>query len=565
MLKKSSEIKWTDAARRSFKSIKKVIMEAPTLSSPYYSKEFHIFSFASDDILATVLMQLDEEGSEHPVAFFSKTLRGAELKYDIIEKHAYALIKSLKTFRIYILHSKIIAYVPSASIKDVLTQPDADRKRAKWIAKLIEFNIEMKPTKLVKCQGLARLMAEDNFRSLDINLMSTIAKNGQAIEQTTEPGKNRSLAENIASCDWYFAIAHFLLKLEVPPSLSSSQAKTIKLRATKYCIHENLLYWRDSSGILLRCLDKEQSIEVMQQFHSNICGGHHYWKTPAHKIFRAMYYWPTLFSDVFLFVKSCDSTDGSQDHFTKWIEEIPTRKADHQVVMRFLTENIFTRFCCPHKLVTDNEAAFRAKELVDMCDPMGIKLVHSTSYYPQCNGLAESSNKSLIRIIKKLLEDDKKNWDSKLKYAQWAGRVTTKKSTGNSPFKLVYGIEVVFPIQLTLPVAKFLQEEQNEEEGMAKRIIDLAEVHQISEQLVERSVAHQKKIKEAFDRRTKADNFQVGDLVLRWDALNEKKGNHGKFDAFWIRPFIISQIQRNNTFIMQSMGGEIVFDSPVNG
>ena len=88
------------------------------------------------------------------------------------------------------------------------------------------------------------------------------------------------------------------------------------------------------------------------------------------------------------------------DYFTKWIEAIPTRKVDHHVVMRFLTENIFTGFGCPHKLVTDNAAAFREKELVDMCDSMGINLVHSTSYYPQGNGLAESSNKSLITIIK---------------------------------------------------------------------------------------------------------------------------------------------------------------------
>ena len=157
-------------------------METPTLISLNYSKEFHIFSFASDDTLATVLMQADEEGSEHPVAFFNKTLRDAELKYDIIEKQAYALIKSLKAFRVYILHSKIIAYVPSASIKDVLTQPDADGRRAKWIAKLIEFNIELKPTKLIKGQGLSRLLAEENCRSLGIDFMGIIAKNGQIEE-----------------------------------------------------------------------------------------------------------------------------------------------------------------------------------------------------------------------------------------------------------------------------------------------------------------------------------------------------------------------------------------------
>lgn len=125
-------------------------MEAPTLISPDYSKEFHIFSFASGDTLAAVLLQEYDEGSEHPVAFFSKILRDAELRYDIIEKQAYALIKSLKAFRIYILHSKLIAYVPSASVKDVLTQPNADGRRDKWIANLNEINIELKPTKLVR-------------------------------------------------------------------------------------------------------------------------------------------------------------------------------------------------------------------------------------------------------------------------------------------------------------------------------------------------------------------------------------------------------------------------------
>ena len=63
MLKKGSEVRWTDAARESFESIKKAIMEAPTLISPDYSKEFHVFSFASEDTIAAVLLQQDEEGS----------------------------------------------------------------------------------------------------------------------------------------------------------------------------------------------------------------------------------------------------------------------------------------------------------------------------------------------------------------------------------------------------------------------------------------------------------------------------------------------------------------------
>jgi len=48
---------------------------------------------------------------------------------------------------------------------------------------------------------------------------------------------------------------------------------------------------------------------------------------------------------------------------------------------------------------------------------------------------------------------------------------------GNSSFKLLYGTKAIFPIKLVLPVAKFLQEEQNEENDMSRRMSDLAEVH----------------------------------------------------------------------------------------
>ena len=54
-------------------------------------------------------------------------------------------------------------------MKDVLTWPDIDGKRAKWISKLIEFDIEVKPTKLEKGLGLAKLMAKENCELMGIN------------------------------------------------------------------------------------------------------------------------------------------------------------------------------------------------------------------------------------------------------------------------------------------------------------------------------------------------------------------------------------------------------------
>ena len=158
-------------------------------------------------------------------------------------------------------------------------------------------------------------------------------------------------------------------------------------------------------------------------------------------------------------------------------------------------------------------------------------MIHSTPYYPQGNGLAESSNKSLIKLIKKLLEDNKRAWDSKLKFSLWADRVTTKKSLGISPFQLVYGTKVVFPTQPALSVEKFLQNLEGEPDNMVRRIHQMVEVQQIREKVMNRAYDHQQKIKQAFDRKSKKKEFEQGDLVLKWDAPKQDRGKNSKLDS----------------------------------
>jgi hypothetical protein len=120
MLRKENEVKWTTESINYFDQIKKALTEAPMLISPDYSKDFLIFSFPSFDTVAVVLLQNNVEGLEHPIAFFSRALRDAKIKYDIMENQACALVKTLKAFKIYVFHSKVMAYVPSASMKDIL-------------------------------------------------------------------------------------------------------------------------------------------------------------------------------------------------------------------------------------------------------------------------------------------------------------------------------------------------------------------------------------------------------------------------------------------------------------
>lgn len=81
--------------------------------------------------------------------------------------------------------------------------------------------------------------------------------------------------------------------------------------------------------------------------------------------------------------------------------------------------------------------------MVEFCDKYNIKLGHSTTYYLQGNDLAESSNKSLINIIKKIMKANKNNWHKNIVNALWEDRVSSNKSIRMSPFQLVYGIDTV--------------------------------------------------------------------------------------------------------------------------
>ena len=220
MLKKDSSIKWTIKAKKYFESIKQALTNTPVLISTDYTKDFIIFSFACEHTITAFLLQKNDQGFEQPIAFFSKALRDAPLKYNIIEKQALALVKAIKYFSVYIFHSHIIAYVPNAVVKDILTQERLDIRRGKWIATILEYDLEIKPTKLIKGQGLARLIVESNCNALDINFIAQVDEQ----EEMATP----LISEAYQESPWYSDIIFLLTNLQAPPRLTKTKARFIK-------------------------------------------------------------------------------------------------------------------------------------------------------------------------------------------------------------------------------------------------------------------------------------------------------------------------------------------------
>ena len=144
----------------------------------------------------------------------------------------------------------------------------------------------------------------------------------------------------------------------------------------------------------------------------------------------------------------------------------------------------------------------------------------------------DSSSKSLVNIIKKLLETNKNSWHKKLVNALWADRVSQKKSIGMSPFELVYGVDTIFPTSLAVPVVKLLQEASSEDDGLQQRINQMIHLQQTRKEVFQNTSRLQEIIKRIYDWKAKSDRFEIGDIVLKWDARNEEKGKPTNLKIF---------------------------------
>ena len=145
--------------------------------------------------------------------------------------------------------------------------------------------------------------------------------------------------------------------------------------------------------------------------------------------------------------------------------------------------------------------------------------------------MAESTNKNLVRILKKEVADNQRNWHNLLHNALWEDRVTPKEDIGNSPYFLVCEQESILPNGIYIPSLQLDQDSRGQPSSVIQQRIDtLLMLAKEREKAKSKFKAHQQVVKMWFDKhKAKEKNFEVGDLVLKWERENEPKGKHSKF------------------------------------
>ena len=164
------------------------------------------------------------------------------------------------------------------------------------------------------------------------------------------------------------------------------------------------------------------------------------------------------------------------DYFTKWVEAKALANIRDVDVKKFVWRNIVTRFGVPESLVSDNGLQFDSKAFYKFCSDLSIKNRYSTPAYPQSNDQDEATNKAIVIGLKKRLEGTKGKWAEELPNVLWAYQTTPKRSTGETPFLLMYRGKTIILAEASLcsaRVSRFVLVEN--EELMVKQLDSLEE------------------------------------------------------------------------------------------
>jgi transposase InsO family protein len=107
-----------------------------------------------------------------------------------------------------------------------------------------------------------------------------------------------------------------------------------------------------------------------------------------------------------------------------------------------------------NKIITDNGSQFTSGAFQGYCKDLGIQICYASVAHPESNGQVERANTQILKGLKTrtyngLKKHDKK-WVDELPCALWGNRISPSRATGETPFFLVYGVEAVLPLEVTM-------------------------------------------------------------------------------------------------------------------
>ena len=198
------------------------------------------------------------------------------------------------------------------------------------------------------------------------------------------------------------------------------------------------------------------------------------------------------------------------DYLTKWPEVFTTTNQEALTIAKLITERIVPVHGVPQELLSDRGSNFLSKLMYELYRLLGIHKVNTCAYHPRTDGMIEQFNCTLLNMLAKSAEADPRNWDKRLPHVLFAYRTTPHDSTGETPFRLLYGREAVLPTdEVLFPPA------ERREVIIGTYLEEMATMFSDAWALAQKRIkASQERQKKQFDKHATLPSYQVGDRVL---------------------------------------------------
>jgi hypothetical protein len=235
------------------------------------------------------------------------------------------------------------------------------------------------------------------------------------------------------------------------------------------------------------------------------------------------------------------------EYFSKWIEAKPLATITSATVQKFFWQNIVCRFGVRKAITVDNGTQFDAKTFKDICDRIGTKIHFASVRHPKSNGLVERANEVIMTGIMKLIFNQPRGmWPDELIKVVWSHNTTVSRSTGFTPFKLLFGDEAITPEEAKTGSIRTTASAEDEADSQITK--DTIEGTRL--QAIEHINKYQAKTIKWRDRKVRLKNIKPGHLVLRRVANPDTVG---KLQLKWEGPFLVVSSSSPGSYRLKDM------------
>ena len=582
LTRKEVKWQWDLKQQQAFESLKSALSHAPVLMSPNYTKEFTITSDACANGYGGVLSQLDDNGHERPIAYYSKRFNRTEENWSTYEQECFALVQCLKKFRHYIEGKPVKLYTDHKALIHLNNQPNLNAKQARWVSfiNLFDYTIKYKEGKTNKVadalsrQFISAEKPEEVPERLRLNHdINTKYKDDYNLNGAHVISKvmNEDLVSKIHDAQMVDPQCAEVFE-KGPSELNKQKGVTV---------NNNLV---QKHGRIYVPSNPELRNYLLNQFHDN---SGHVGRDKTIDLINRIFYWTNLFDDVASYVKSCIKCQRNKpsnqqphgllqpleipdtrwssvaidfitglprssgfnailtitDRLTKMVHLIPTvKEATASDIAKIFLRHVVRHHGIPRSIVSDRDAKFTSHFWRELMKLLNINLKMSSANHPECDGQSEKTNRTTIEILRSFVNTKNTNWAEVIPLVEIAINNTKSATTGLTPYFINYGFHPNFtalndnsPFKTNAPAVESYFKSIQAATELAKQNIKNAQLNQ----------------KHYADQKRRPHQFKVGDKVFINAAHFRLQSGVQKLNPLNLGPFEIIRAKGQNTFALK--------------